>query len=186
MNKSQLEGSSEAAKWSICLNRILHCNGSLLAAWISLASELLLFIFQRSSCWKKKIYSIYIDKRIAIAHSKRHKLRSQFPYLLPKFGVVREFVSRNCSILLQQFHLTSATCCTCNLGSFEKPLLTVHMKGKKIYKKSSHERNELTSLTCFSSQFIHLILDFNLSNFIGTIFAIERFLKISEHIAAIC
>ena len=30
MNRSQLEGSTEAIKWSMCLDIIVHCNGSLL------------------------------------------------------------------------------------------------------------------------------------------------------------
>ena len=100
MSRSQVEGSTEATKWSICLDIILHWNGSLLVAsfiFHGLASELLFFIFQRSSCWEKKTkYFIYIDKRIAILEllTQRHKLRSQFSYLLCKFGIVREFVSK--------------------------------------------------------------------------------------------
>ena len=50
---------------------------------------------QRSSCWKK--YSICIDKRIAILEflTQRHKLGSQFPYLLCKFESLRSIFAYN-------------------------------------------------------------------------------------------
>ena len=139
-----------------------HC--SLRALDLLSRSELLFFIFQRSSCYemKKARYFISIDKRIAYLEllTQRYKLRSQFPYLLSKFGVVREFVSKTILFLLQQFHLTSATC---NLESFEKPLLTGHIKGINLI------------LKCFSSQFIYLIL----AGFITTnpIFSRDHFLN---------
>ena len=87
---------------------------------------------QRSSCWKK--YSICIDKRIAILEflTQRHKLGSQFPYLLCKFGIVREFVSKpSFYFFIQQFHQTSATR---NLKSFEKPPLSSHETGINVIK----------------------------------------------------
>ena len=39
MNRSQLEGSAEAVKWSMCLDRILHCNGSLLFGSFGFAKQ---------------------------------------------------------------------------------------------------------------------------------------------------
>ena len=50
-------GQNSSLQWLIACCELSIC----------LASELLFFIFQHSSFWKKKtIYSIYIDKRIAI------------------------------------------------------------------------------------------------------------------------
>ena len=57
--------------------------------------------------------------------TQRHKLRTQFPFLLCKFGVVRDCSSqRLCSIFA-----TSLSLHKCNLKSFERPLFTAHMKG---------------------------------------------------------
>ena len=113
---------------------------------------------QRSSCWKK--YTICIDKRIAVLEllTQRRKLRSQFPYLLCKFGIVREFVSKPLFYFcIQQFHQTSATR---NLKSFEK-------RTQLTWKES-------TSLKCFSSQFIHLVFSWfylNKSDFFQGLFS---------------
>ena len=89
MNRSQLEGLTEAVNWLICLNRILLCNGSRLAASFG-------FAYHRSYCSsssnavaveKININIPYIDKRISTLEllTQRHKLSSQFPYLLRKF-----------------------------------------------------------------------------------------------------
>ena len=116
---------------------------------------------QRGSCWKK--YFICIDKRIAILEllTQRHKLRSQLPYLSCKFGIVREFVSK------PSFYFC--------YSSFIKRVQTVTLNHlKKRY--SAHLKGILTSLKCFSSQFIHLILaGFILTN---PIFSRDYFLNI--------
>ena len=109
---------------------------------------------QRSSCWKK--YSICIDKRIAILEflTQRHKLGSQFPYLLCKFESLRSIFAYN---------------------SFIKRVQLVTLNRLKN-RHSAHMKRELTSLNCSSSQFIHLILaGFILTN---PIFSRDYFLNI--------
>ena len=81
-------------------------------------------------------YFIYIDRRIAILElfTQRHKLRSQFPYLLSKFGVVsREFVSKTLFYFCY--------------NSFIKQVQLVTL---------NHLKNRYSQFTC--SQFVHLIL----------------------------
>ena len=115
MNGSQLEGSRQAVKWSICLDRI----------WTCLASELLLFFISHcTGCWKVKKtttmtkYFIYINKRIALPKllTERHKLRSQFLYPLCKFVALLGSSSQR---LFSIFVTVSSNKCNCNLESFE-------------------------------------------------------------------
>ena len=66
MNGSQLEGSRQAIKWSICLDRILYCNGTLLVASFGFAVGVavlhlpLHWLLEGEKTTKTK-YFIYID-----------------------------------------------------------------------------------------------------------------------------
>ena len=84
--------------------------------------------------WALKKHSLYIVKRIAILEflTRRHQLRSQFPYLLCKFGIVREFIPKTLFWFCYNSFIKQVQ--PCNLKSLEKPLLAAHREGINLIK----------------------------------------------------
>ena len=105
-----------------------HC---LLRALDLLSIGVVVLVLQCSSCWKK--YSSCIDKRNAILEllTQRHKLRSQFPYLLCKFGIVRKFVSKPSFFFCYYSFIKRVQLVT--LSHLKNPY-SAHMKGINVIK----------------------------------------------------